>query len=171
MTHPVILTVLAPVTGTVRGLDDVPDPVFAQRMVGPGVALEPPTRSDGSDVLDTDAPDAPARVVAPVTGVVVALRPHALVIRADGAVARDVLVHLGVDTVGLAGGGFDVLVVEGARVLAGETVLTWDPVAVVAAGLSAMCPVVALQADPALLRLRVVPGQVVAHGAPLFDWA
>lgn len=150
-----VLTVLAPMAGTVRALADVQDPVFAQAMVGPGVAVEP---SDG-------------RVVAPVTGVVVALRPHALVIRADGVGERDVLVHLGIDTVGLGGAGFVLLVAEGDHVTAGAALIEWDPRAVVRVGLSATCPVVALQADVATVRVLVVAGRLVVAGTPLFTWS
>ncbi len=149
-----MLIVLAPVAGTVRLLVDVPDPVFATAMVGPGVAIEP---VDGV-------------VVAPVTGVVVAAHPHAVAIRADGESARDVLVHLGVDTVGLGGEGFALLVAAGERVEAGAPVVRWSPDAVRGAGLSALCPVVALQAGGGV-RPLVGPGVEVAAGDPLLAWA
>lgn len=149
------LTVLAPMAGVVRALADVLDPVFAQGMVGPGVAVDP---TDG-------------RVLAPVAGVVVAIRPHALVVRADGDVERDVLVHLGIDTVGLGGEGFELLVAEGDRVAAGAPVVDWDPCAVVDAGLSATCPVIALQAGAGSVRVLVPPGGAVAAGTPLLTWS
>ena len=85
------LTVIAPIAGSVVEMADVPDDVFAQEMLGPGVALEP----DSTGVVD---------VVAPVDGVLSALHPHAFVIQVpDG---RAVLVHLGLDTVRLLGETF-----------------------------------------------------------------
>jgi len=145
------LRVLAPVAGTVRDLADVPDAVFGQGIVGPGLAIDP---------LDGE-------VCAPLTGVVVAARSHALVVRGDG---RDVLVHLGVDTVNLDGSGFQLLVRIGEPVTAGAAVLRWDPAAVARAGLSPLCPVVALQGKPGAVRLLVRPGDVVERGAPVLDW-
>lgn len=150
-----MLLVLAPVAGTVRDLADVPDAVFATAMVGPGLAVEP---VDGV-------------VLAPVNGAVVAARPHAIAVRADGEPPRDVLVHLGVDTVGLGGAGFTLLVAVGDRVEAGQPVVRWSPDAVRAAGLSALCPVVALQADAVRVRPLAQPGAVVDAGAPLLTWA
>ena len=81
--------ILSPCSGRVIALDEVPDPVFAGRIVGPGVAIDP----------DRSA----ATVVAPISGRLVKLHPHAFVIAgADVAV----LVHLGIDTVQLGGAGF-----------------------------------------------------------------
>ncbi|MDD9206575.1 PTS glucose transporter subunit IIA, partial [Georgenia sp. 10Sc9-8] len=88
---PVSLEVLAPVAGTVLPLADVPDPVFAEALVGPGIAVDPAREGEVS-------------VVAPVAGTVVKLHPHAFVILASGG--RGVLVHMGLDTVELRGEGF-----------------------------------------------------------------
>lgn len=146
----------SPVPGTVRALRSVPDRVFAEGIVGPGAAVDP-------------VRTAVQHVLAPVDGVVVALHPHAFAVRA--ADERSVLVHLGVDTVRLAGQGFEVHVVAGQRVRAGERVVTWSPVDVAAAGLATACPVVALQASPDEVTLLLEPGETVAAGQPLLDWA
>ncbi len=91
------LRVGSPVAGRVVALSAVPDPVFSQAMVGPGVAVEP------SRVK--------ADVVSPVDGTVVTLHPHAFVVATgDGAA---VLVHLGIDTVKRKGEGFELHVVKG----------------------------------------------------------
>jgi glucose-specific phosphotransferase system IIA component len=146
---------VSPVPGTVRALSAVPDRVFAGGMVGPGVAVEP-------------VRTAVQHVVAPVDGVVAALHPHAFALRVSDD--RSVLVHLGVDTVTLAGAGFEVHVVAGQHVRAGERVVTWSPVDVAAAGLSTICPVVALQAAPDDVALLLEPGETVAAGQPLLEW-
>jgi PTS system N-acetylglucosamine-specific IIA component len=80
-----------------------------------------------------------------------------------------VLVHLGIDTVQLAGAGFDLLVSEGATVDAGVGVVAWDPAAVAAGGRSAVCPVVALDADASALSGVRESGDLAA-GDPLFTW-
>ena len=125
MTSRPVTVVLAPVGGQALPLREVPDPVFAAALVGPGVAIDP------------------ARVgqvvaVSPVAGKLVKLHPHAFVVQtADGA---GVLVHLGIDTIQLAGEGFDLLVAEGVEVASGEAVVAWNPAEVEAGGRSAVCP-------------------------------
>jgi PTS system glucose-specific IIA component len=143
------LIVSSPVAGTVVAAADVPDPVFAQQMVGPGIAVEP---SDGV-------------VVAPTAGTVASLHPHAFVLQHDGGAA--VLVHLGIDTVQLAGEGFSLHVAKGDRVAVGDAVVGWDPTAVRAGGRSAVCPVVVLEASPETVRVLAEPGDEVAAGDPL----
>ena len=119
MTPP--LTVLAPVAGTVVAMADVPDPVFAGEIVGPGLAIDP-TR-DGTVV-----------VVAPVAGTVAKLHPHAFVIQSD--TGRGALVHLGLDTVQLGGEGFTLHAREGDSVDAGDDIISWNPGDVEAGGRS-----------------------------------
>ena len=85
------LTVLAPVTGQVLGLAEVPDPVFSAALVGPGVALDP-------------VHEPRSQVIAPIAGTILKLHPHAFVVQHDDG--RAVLVHLGIDTVELGGAGF-----------------------------------------------------------------
>lgn len=147
--------VVSPMAGIVRDLSEVPDVVFSAEMVGPGLALDP----GDSDV---------AVLCAPMDGRIGALFPHAVTIEAfDG---RTILVHLGIDTVELAGAGFDVHVAGGQLVSAGDLLISWSPARVLASGRSAVCPVVALQADPGALTPRATIGEPVALGAPFFDW-
>jgi sugar PTS system EIIA component len=148
------LTVTAPVGGVVVPLDTVEDQVFASGLLGPGCAIEP----DPGE----------SRVLAPVSGVVAALHPHAFVVRSEPE--RDVLVHLGIDTVGLDGAGFTGVLGVGAVVRSGDLVVRWDVAAIVGAGLSALCPVVALQAPPDAVRWLVAPGTAVRVGEPVFEW-
>ncbi|GAA1757428.1 PTS glucose transporter subunit IIA [Streptomonospora arabica] len=148
-----MLQVLSPVPGTAVAMSEVPDPVFAQGMVGPGAAVRP-------------APH-PQEAVAPVSGRVAKLHPHAFMVVADAG--RGVLVHLGIDTVKLDGAGFDKLVDEGAHVEAGTPVIRWDPAGIEAQGLSAVVPVVALDADAAAVGAPA-EGEVAAGGA-LFTWS
>jgi sugar PTS system EIIA component len=147
--------VLAPVGGRALPLRDVPDPVFAGALVGTGAAIEP---AHGGRVI----------AVSPVAGKIVKLHPHAFVVQtADGAA---VLVHLGIDTIELAGEGFDLLVAEGTEVASGAAVVAWDPAQVEAGGRSAVCPVVALDAPESALSGVRESGELAA-GDPLFSWA
>ena len=148
---PVVVT--APLAGRVVPLSDVPDLVFAEEMVGPGVAVEPDP--------------GPGTVVAPVDGRVVVLHAHAFVVQT--ASGRGVLVHLGIDTVQLEGEGFELLTAVGDDVTAGAPVVRWDPTAVAAAGRASVCPVVALDATSGDLERLV--GDRAEPGTELFRWS
>ncbi|HYJ26520.1 MAG TPA: PTS glucose transporter subunit IIA [Nocardioides sp.] len=149
--------VLAPCPGRVVAMSDVPDPVFAQEMVGPGVAIEP----------------APGRttVVSPIAGKVVKVLPHAFVVLGDGV---GVLVHLGINTVRLEGEGFEVLATQGSEVAAGDPMITWDPSALpsTASGqdVSPIVPVVLMDAPKGSVASDAVGGSVAA-GDVLFATA
>lgn len=147
------LRVHSPITGHVLPLSELTDPVFAHGMVGPGLALDPQP--------------AAGAVVAPVTGAVVMLHPHAFIIAtAEGAA---VLIHLGIDTVALRGAGFTPHVLHGDTVRTGQPVISWDPATVHASGRSPLCPVIALDTTTAHLAHHHHPGPITA-GDPLFDW-
>lgn len=152
MSRPV-LTVCAPVPGRVRSLVEVPDPVFAAALVGPGVAVDPER--------------GPLTARAPVSGRLATLHPHAYVVVGDDE--RGVLVHLGIDTVQLAGVGFELLAAVGDSVLAGEPVVGWDAGRVEDGRRSPVCPVVALDAPPEAVS-RLADDGVVLAGAELFEW-
>ncbi|OEJ97166.1 PTS sugar transporter subunit IIA [Streptomyces thermolilacinus] len=146
-------TVTSPLAGHAIGLAAVPDPVFSGAMVGPGTAIDPVR--------------GPSTAVAPVDGVVVSLHPHAFVV-VDGE-GHGVLTHLGIDTVQLNGEGFELLVNKGDTVTRGQEIVRWDPAAVEAAGKSAICPVVALEATPGALGDLRETGELKA-GETLFVW-
>ena len=150
------LIVLAPVAGTVRAMADVPDAVFAEEIVGPGLAIDP-------------SRDGVVEAISPVAGTIVKLHPHAFVILAAGS--RGLLVHLGLDTVQLGGAGFTLHAAEGDSVGAGDTVVSWNPADVESGGRSPVCPVVALEAGPGSVTALVAPGATVHAGEPLFEWA
>jgi PTS system glucose-specific IIA component len=130
-------SVLASVKGRAVPMEQVPDPVFAQLMTGPGAAVDPPR-----EVVEA---------VAPVSGKVFKLYPHAFVILTAEGVG--VLVHLGIDTVQLGGQGFTTHVNEGDEVTAGQPVTTYDVPAVEAAGRNPIVPVIALDKQAADLVL------------------
>jgi len=146
-----VTDVLAPCPGRVLALSEVPDPVFATEMVGPGVAIDP-------------APG-PTTVVSPIAGKLVKLHPHAFVVVGDGI---GVLVHLGINTVRLEGAGFEVLIEQGASVEAGTPIVTWDPSTVIGDGLSTLVPVVIMDAPKGSVTSELI-GSVAATGDLLFS--
>lgn len=149
------LTVRAPLAGVVTAMADVPDPVFGAELVGPGLAIDP-------------ARDEEVGVVAPIDGTIVKIHPHAFVVASpDG---RAALVHLGLDTVQLAGAGFTVVAAEGDEVRAGDVVLTWRPAEVEAGGRSPICPVVALDGTAGAVVPVAAVGSSVGVGDDLFAW-
>lgn len=106
------------VDGQVIALEQVKDPVFAQKMMGDGFAVEP----------------ANGNIVSPVTGTVSSIFPtkHALGLVTESGL--EVLVHIGLDTVSLEGKPFTVHVSEGQKVAAGDLLVTADLDAIRAAG-------------------------------------
>ncbi|VSQ06359.1 PTS glucose-specific enzyme IIABC component [Streptococcus pneumoniae] len=104
--------------GQVVALEQVKDPVFAQKMMGDGFAVEP----------------ANGNIVSPVSGTVSSIFPtkHALGIVTEAGL--EVLVHIGLDTVSLEGKPFTVHVAEGQKVAAGDLLVTADLDAILAAG-------------------------------------
>jgi glucose-specific phosphotransferase system IIA component len=150
--------VLAPVAGRAVPLSDVPDPVFSAGMVGYGAAVDPP-----HEVVEA---------VAPVSGKLLKLLPHAYVIMAADKVG--VLVHLGLDTVALNGEGFTTHVTQGDDVTAGQKVITYDVPAIAAKGLNPIVPVVVMderEADNITPAEAVLEGAVLAPGDDLFTAA
>lgn len=149
MTH-----VLAPCPGRLVALRDVPDPVFAQEIVGPGVAIDP-----GIDEVT---------VCSPITGRLVKLHPHAFIVLGEDGVG--ILVHLGINTVRLEGRGFELLAEEGAGVSAGDAVVRWDPATVDGEQMSTLVPVVAMDRPKGSVPAPQADASV-ATGDPLFDVA
>ncbi|RBO90297.1 PTS sugar transporter subunit IIA [Nocardia puris] len=148
------VSVLAPLPGRVLALADVPDPVFAGQLVGAGVAIDP---ARGRGALE---------VVSPIAGKIVKLHPHAFVVLGGGV---GVLVHLGIDTVKLAGEGFELLAAEGAQIEAGDPVVRFDPAEIEKTGYSVICPVVVMDSKPDTVPTEVVGSEVEA-GGELFPW-
>ncbi|WP_213938421.1 phosphoenolpyruvate--protein phosphotransferase [Pseudomonas sp. dw_612] len=110
MATPQHLQLLAPLSGVLMPLDQVPDPVFSSRVIGDGLCIDPTSQT----------------LLAPLAGVIsnVQASGHAVSITDDSGV--QVLMHIGLDTVNLAGKGFTRLVEEGQRVEAGQALIEFD---------------------------------------------
>ena len=112
---------LAPLSGTVRPITEMPGPVFSSKAMGDGLATEPAAGAD--------------TVVAPADATVAATMPgsnHAIGLVLDDGM--ELLVHVGVDTVEMGGDGFACLVEQGQRVSAGQPLMTFSAEKIRAAG-------------------------------------
>lgn len=103
------IEIKAPISGKTIGLEKVKDEVFAQKMLGDGIAIEP----------------AEGIVVAPFAGKVSQVFPtgHAIVVETKGL---SLLIHIGLDTVNLKGQGFKIIAQEGQRIKVGDKLIEFD---------------------------------------------
>ena len=120
------ISVIAPVSGKVIDLTEVPDPVFSGKMMGDGVAIIP---ADG-------------KIYAPVDGelTTIAQTKHAFGFTMDNGV--QILVHFGLETVGLNGEGFTVLAKQGEQVKKGQPIAEVDLDLLKKKNISTITPVV-----------------------------
>jgi glucose-specific phosphotransferase system IIA component len=141
------IEVLAPFSGRVLPLAEVPDPVFSEKMLGDGLAVDP---SEGT-------------AAAPVSGRLVVFHSagHAFVVQATDEVG--VLVHIGLDTVEMRGEGFTRLAEAGDEVEGGQELARFDLAAIDAAGHSRLSPVI-LPDLPAGYRVEKTTAATVRAG-------
>lgn len=104
------ISVVAPINGELVELQNVPDPVFSEKMLGEGVAIKP---TEGE-------------VIAPVDGKIIQVFPtkHAVGILAENG--AEILIHIGLETVNLEGEGFTAHVVEGDKITRGDKLISFD---------------------------------------------
>ena len=136
--------------GQVINIEDVKDPVFSQRMMGDGFAVEPEN----------------GKIVSPLAGKVSSIFPtkHALGLVTDNGL--EVLVHIGLDTVSLEGKPFDVKVTEGQTVAAGDLLVEANLDAIREAGRETSTVVVFTNAD-AIKSVKVEHTGKLAANAPV----
>ena len=150
------LDLLAPLDGWAAPLSEVPDPVFAEKMMGDGVAIDPI-----SDVLR-----------APCDGEVIVLHRagHAVTIRA--ANGAEILMHIGLETVALAGKGFTPKVKEGDKVKAGDALISFDLDQVAKGAKDLITPIIVTNPDEFVIEqrnsdCRIAAGEVLLRLRPL----
>jgi len=144
----------APLSGWSTPLDELPDEVFARRMLGDGVAIDP---TEGTLHAPCDGEVA-----------VLAAAHHAVTLRGSGGI--EVLMHVGLDTVVLGGEGFRPLVRAGQQVHAGDVLLEFDLDFLAARAKSLLTPVI-VGADSGFRVLNAQLGRVVACGEMLLEVA
>lgn len=147
-----MITVTSPLAGWVTPLDAVPDPVFSERMLGEGIAIDP---VDG-------------RLVAPAAGIVETVHEagHAVTLALDGGPV--LLMHIGLDTVALGGKGFAPKVKSGQRVAAGDTLIEFDLDQLARRARSVVTPMILTNGEAFCLTNLASEGPIAA-GDPLLE--
>ena len=123
--------VYAPMAGEAVAISEVPDPTFSSGMLGNGIAIQP---TDG-------------KVCSPVNGIVDTMfeTGHAVSLISDNGI--EILIHVGLETVGLNGAPFQVKVQNGQKVKKGDVLMIADLEAIKAAGLPTITPVLICNTD------------------------
>lgn len=144
------LTVCAPFTGTALKMDEIPDPVFSQGVLGQGCGVDPTEET----------------VYAPFDGMVIQTTDtkHALGLASVDGI--ELLIHVGLDTVVMNGEGFTCMVKEGQNIKAGQPLMTFSLSGIKAAGHPATTAVVVTNADDFAGVEMLTTGQV-QHGAAI----
>ncbi|MBM7647898.1 PTS system glucose-specific IIA component [Bacillus ectoiniformans] len=126
-----VVELSSPLTGKVIALEEVPDPVFSQKMMGDGLAIEP---TEG-------------KVVSPVDGEIMQLFPtkHAVGIKAENG--AEILIHIGLETVNMKGEGFEAHIAQGDQVKKGDTLVTFDLALVGEKASSTVTPIIITNGD------------------------
>jgi phosphoenolpyruvate-protein phosphotransferase len=153
MATPQPLQLLAPLSGVLIALEQVPDPVFSGRVIGDGLCIDPTSST----------------LCAPMAGVIsnVQASGHAVSITDDHGV--QVLMHIGLDTVNLGGQGFTRLVEEGQRVAAGQALIEFDADYIARHARSLMTLMLVISGEP--FTWRVASSGWVETGQPLLELA
>ncbi|HVI05847.1 MAG TPA: phosphoenolpyruvate--protein phosphotransferase [Sphingomicrobium sp.] len=140
---------VAPLTGWLTPLEEVPDPVFAERMMGAGVAIDPTS----------------SKLCAPADATVITIpeTAHAVTLRLDNG--AELLIHVGLETVALSGSGFHALSAAGARVKAGDPLIELDLNSIARLAKSLVTPII-LASDGYSLELNPISRRV-SIGEPI----
>ncbi|HGJ5856046.1 PTS glucose transporter subunit IIA [Arsenophonus nasoniae] len=138
------IDIIAPISGEIVNIEDVPDVVFAEKIVGDGIAIKPTGN----------------KIVAPVDGTIGKIfeTNHAFSIESDNGI--ELFVHFGIDTVELKGEGFTRLAEEGQKVQKGDLVLELDLPLLEEKAKSTLTPVVISNMDE-IKELTKLTGSVV----------
>lgn len=141
--------IVSPADGKIIPLSEVEDEVFSAGILGDGIGLLP----DGGEIY------------APVDGVIATITEtkHAVSITAD--CGAEILIHCGIDTVGLRGEGFDLFVSVGERITPGKLLLKFDSSLIQNRGYATTTPIVVVNSDA--FELSFPAGERVRRGEAL----
>ncbi|MEC5272727.1 PTS glucose transporter subunit IIA [Caldifermentibacillus hisashii] len=130
-TIPKTIELKAYASGTIVKLEDVPDPVFSEKMMGDGIAIEP----------------IEGKIVSPVDGEIIQVFPtkHAIGIKTNNGV--EILIHIGLETVAMNGEGFNAHVSQGEKVKVGDVLVTFDLELVKEKAKSTIIPIIITNTD------------------------
>lgn len=146
------IVINSPLSGELISLEDIPDPVFSSGAMGKGIGILPSL----------------GKVSAPFSGEVTMLfsSNHAIGLKSDDGV--ELLIHIGLDTVELGGKGFEPLVKQGDRVVAGQELLKFDRELIEELGKSVISPVIITNSGN-YESIVVLGSQLIQLGDPIFS--
>ena len=144
------INLIAPISGEIVAIEDVPDVVFAERIVGDGIAIRPTGN----------------KMVAPCDGTIGKIfeTNHAFSLESDTGI--ELFVHFGIDTVELKGEGFTRIAEEGQKVKMGDTIIEFDLAFLTEKAKSILTPVVISNMDE-IKELQKMSGTVVVGVDPV----
>ena len=125
------IEIASPITGNILPIEEVPDKVFSEKMIGDGLAIEP---------LE-------GKVVSPVDGKIVTIFPtnHAIGIATNNGL--EILIHIGLDTVELDGAGFNRIIEKDTKVKKGDLLMEFDIDLIKEKGKSPISPIIITNKD------------------------
>ena len=143
------IQILSPADGTVKDITEVPDPTFADKVLGDGAAVIP---ADG-------------KIYAPADGTVVNIMDTGHGIMFQTAQGVELLIHIGLETVNLKGKYFTAHTENGAQVKAGDLLVEFDLDAIVKEGYDPITPIVVTNGDAYIRSVNMAKsGEQIAHG-------
>ncbi|MFA0027983.1 PTS glucose transporter subunit IIA [Vibrio breoganii] len=144
------IEIISPLSGEIVNIEDVPDVVFAEKIVGDGIAIKPTGN----------------KIVAPVNGTIGKIfeTNHAFSIESTDGI--ELFVHFGIDTVELKGEGFTRIGSEGQEVKAGDTIIEFDLAFLEDKAKSTLTPVVISNMDE-IKELNKLSGAVTVGETPV----
>ncbi|TYG33752.1 PTS glucose transporter subunit IIA [Lonepinella koalarum] len=137
--------IYAPLSGEIVNIEDVPDVVFSEKIVGDGIAIRPNSN----------------KIVAPVDGVIGKIFETNHAFSMESKEGIELFVHFGIDTVELKGEGFTRVAKEGQEVKRGDTVIEFDLELLEQKAKSVLTPVVISNMDE-ISNISKKVGDVVA---------
>ncbi len=146
--------VKTPIQGVFLDLAEVPDPVFSQKMVGDGYAIDPTSN----------------KLLSPVKGKVIQVHKSRHAVTIETEVGEQILMHVGIDTVNLKGNGFKSFVKEGDSVDIGTPLLEFDLDYLALHAKSLITPILLLNTEGVSLNTTITPGSVISHSDTLFSF-
>jgi phosphoenolpyruvate-protein phosphotransferase len=148
-----LIDIYPPIIGITMDITQVPDPVFADKLVGNGIAIDPLSN----------------KIYAPVNGIIKSIHPskHSIIIAADAGF--DILIHIGLETVALGGDGFNIHVSDGDWIKMGDVIGEFDLDYVAQRSKTLITPIVLLDLNHEIFSFLVVPQQETKFGFPIMQ--
>lgn len=146
-----MVEIAAPLSGQIVPLSKVPDPAFAEKQMGQGIAIMP---SEG-------------RVYAPFDGTVAHLikSKHALILTDTNGI--QILIHVGINTVSLKGEGFTAYVETGSSITKGQLLLEFDQERIKQAGLPIITPIIVPDGQEGVQVIKEYEGEAIQNNNPV----